>query len=100
MRKRILPPAIMLVALALGLQAQAAPDAPELTRILKNFLAHVDDVKTHDAFWAEDLVYTGSNGTVRRKADIIKSMQEGESKPKDPNEKKSTYDSQDITIQQ
>ena len=100
MRKRILPPAIMLVALALGLHAQSAPDAPELTKILKNFLSHVDDVKTHDAFWAEDLVYTSGMGKVRRKSDIIKSMTESAGKPADPNEKKSTYAAEDITIQQ
>jgi hypothetical protein len=105
MRKRILPPAIMLVALALGLQAQTAPDSAELTKILKNFLAHVDDPKTHDAFWAEDLVYTSGMGKVRRKSDIMKSMTESAEKPgvkseKDPNEKKSTYGAEDITIQQ
>lgn len=100
MKRHILSPAVMLLALALGLQAQAAPDSAELTRMLKNFLANVEDPMTHDNFWAEDLVYTGSSGAFRRKADIMKGMHESAGKPKDPAAKKTTYDSQDINIQQ
>ena len=62
--KRILSPAIVVLALALGLQAQTAPDSSEITRLLKNFLAGAsrNDAAMHDRFWAEDLIYTGSSG--------------------------------------
>ncbi|HEY2799027.1 MAG TPA: hypothetical protein VGI85_00400, partial [Chthoniobacterales bacterium] len=41
-----------------------APDAAELTKLLKDFLAGAsrNDVAMHDRFWADDLIYTGSSG--------------------------------------
>ena len=45
-------------------ETPAAPDAPELTKLLHEFLAGAsrDDAAMHDRFWAEDLIYTGSSG--------------------------------------
>lgn len=43
----------------------AADDRAVLEALLNRFLAgaSVNDVATHDRFWADDLVYTSSNGT-------------------------------------
>ena len=86
--------------LALNLQAQTAPDADELTMLLKEFLAGAsrDDAATHDRFWAEDLIYTGSSGRRIGKADIMRGARSAPApKPGDPT---TTYGAEDIRIQQ
>ena len=94
--------ALMIVALmmALNAQAQTAPDADELTRLLKEFLAgdSRNDAATHDRFWAEDLIYTGSSRRRIGKADIMRDMRSAPApKPEDP---KTSYGAEDIRIQQ
>jgi ketosteroid isomerase-like protein len=95
---RILSPLIVALMLALNLQAQTAPDADELTKLLKEFLAGAsrNDAATHDRFWAEDLIYTGSAGRRIGKADIMRDVRSAP-KPGDP---KITYSAEDIRIQQ
>jgi hypothetical protein len=72
--KRVLAPAIAVLMLMTGLRAQTAPDAAELTRLLKEFLAGAsrNDAAVHDRFWAEDLIYTGSSGRRIGKPDIMR----------------------------
>src|SRR5262245_63487584 len=97
---RILSPLIVALMLTLNLQAQAAPDADELTKLLKEFLAGAsrNDAATHDRFWAEDLIYTGSSGRRIGKADIMRDVRPAPSpKPGDPT---TTYGAEDIRIQQ
>ena len=97
---RILPPLIVALTLALNLQAQTAPDADELTKLLKEFLAGAsrNDAATHDRFWAEDLIYTGSAGRRIGKADIMRDARSAPArKPGDPT---TTYSAEDIRIQQ
>ena len=57
----------------------------------------------HDRFWAEDVIYTGSSGTRRGKADIMRNVRE-EAAPKDGAQKNeaetATYTAEDIRIQQ
>src|SRR5262249_47102024 len=63
-----------------------APDAAELTRLLRQFLegASKNDLATHQRFWADDLIYTSSAGKRLGKADIIREVtQEGPAKPGD-----------------
>ncbi|MGI8820291.1 MAG: nuclear transport factor 2 family protein [Chthoniobacterales bacterium] len=82
-----------------------APDGPELTQLLKDFLAGAsrDDLAMHDRFWAEDLIYTGSIGRRIGKADIMREVRE-EAAPKDDASKQpkesATYTAEDIRIQQ
>lgn len=98
--KRVLSPVLVVLMLALGLHAQTAPDAAELTRLLKEFLAGAgrNDATTHDRFWAEDLIYTGSSGRRRGKADIMRDVRAAPApKPGDPT---TTYTADDIHIQQ
>src|SRR5262245_47745773 len=97
---RILSPVIVALTLALNLHAQTAPDAAELTRLLKEFLAGAsrNDATTHDRFWAEDLIYTGSSGRRIGKADIMRDVRSAPApKPGDPT---TTYGAEDIRIQQ
>ena len=98
--KRVLPTAIVLLIPVLGLNAQTAANADELTRLLKEFLAGAsrNDAATHDRFWAEDLIYTGSSGRRIGKADIMRGLRSAPaSKPGDPI---TTYSAEDIRIQQ
>ncbi|MEK6300723.1 MAG: nuclear transport factor 2 family protein [Acidobacteriota bacterium] len=97
---RILSPAIIVLMLAVGLHAQTAPDAGELTRLLKEFLdgASRNDAVVHDRFWAEDLIYTGSSGRRRGKADVMRDVRSALApKPGDPT---TTYTAEDLHIQQ
>jgi ketosteroid isomerase-like protein len=97
---RVLSPLIVALTLALNLQAQTAPDADELTKLLKEFLAGAsrNDAATHDRFWAEDLIYTGSAGRRIGKQDIMRDMRSAPA-PK-PGGPATTYGAEDIRIQQ
>jgi ketosteroid isomerase-like protein len=95
-------PAAVIVALMLGpaLEAQTAKDVAELTRLLNEFLAGAsrNDAATHDRFWADELVYTGSSGRRVGKADILKDVRSAPApKPGDPT---TTYGAEDVRIQQ
>lgn len=98
--KRILLTAMLLLSLATGLSAQAAPDAPELTKLLQDFLAGAgrNDAAMHERFWSDDLIYTASAGRRIGKADIMKDVrEEGPSKPGDET---TVFTAEDIRIQQ
>lgn len=94
---------VLLGALALDAQTPSpasAPDAAELTKLLKDFLAGAskNDAAIHDRFWAEDVIYTGSSGKRRGKADIMKDVRaETSEKSKEP---PTTFTAEDIRIQQ
>jgi Domain of unknown function (DUF4440) len=97
---RVLSSAIVAITLALGVHAQTAPDAAELTKLLKEFLdgASRNDAAMHDRFWAEDLIYTGSSGRRIGKADIMRDARSTPApKPGDPI---TTYVAEDIRIHQ
>ncbi len=79
-----------------GLRVMNTKEQIEAT--LRNFLNGVDAPAAHDRFWSDQLVYTGASGTVRTKAEIMKSVTEGASKTKDPKEPKTTYDAQDVRV--
>jgi len=80
--------------------AQTAPDAPELTKLLNDFLsgAGTGDVAMHDRFWAEDLIYTRSAGRRVSKADVMRDVRAAPApKPGDP---KTVFTAEEIRIQQ
>jgi len=98
--KGVISSAIVVLMLALGVNAQTAPDAAKLTTLLKDFLAGAsrNDAAMHDRFWAEDLIYTGSNGRRRGKAEVMHDVQSAPTpKPGDP---VTNYTAEDIRIQQ
>ena len=98
--KQVLSSVIAVLMLALAVQAQTAPDAGELTKLLKEFLegASRNDAAMHDRFWADDLIYTGSSGRRRTKAEVMRDVRSAPSpKPGDP---QTTYTAEEIRIQQ
>jgi len=97
---RIFSSAIIILLLAPVLHSQTAPDSPELTRLLTEFLAGAsrNDVAIHERFWAADLIYTGSSGRRIGKADIMRDLQKAPApKPGDPT---TAYTAEDVRIQQ
>ena len=67
---------VLLLALAAAGQTTLAHENTvenEIHELLDAFLAgaSTNDVEMHDRFWAEDLVYTGSNGQRRGKAETM-----------------------------
>jgi ketosteroid isomerase-like protein len=98
--KRILLSAMLLLSIACGLRAQTAPDAAELTKLLKDFLAGAgrNDAAMHERFWADELFYTSALGRRKGKADIMRELrEEGPSKPGD---KTTVYSAEEVRIQQ
>jgi ketosteroid isomerase-like protein len=98
--KRILLSALLLLSIAVGLRAESAPDAAELTKLLKDFLAGAggNDAAVHERFWADDLIYTASTGHRKGKADILRELRE-EAPPK-PGDETAVYTGEAIRIQQ
>ncbi len=91
---------VMIAAGAFSIQAQTSPDAPELTRMLNEFLAGAgrNDAAVHDRFWAEDLIYTRGVGVRIGKAELMKGVRAAPaSKPGDP---VTVYSAEDVRVQQ
>src|SRR5215471_13328482 len=100
MVKRTFCSALLVIGLVITAQAQTAPAAAELTKLLNDFLAGAsrNDAAMHDRFWADDLIYTGSGGKRRGKAEIMKDVRSAPApKPGDP---KTMYTAEDVRIQQ
>jgi len=98
--KRNLFSVLLVLTLAGGLHAESAADAPELTKLLQDFLAGAsrNDAAVHERFWADDLIYTSSAGRRIGKADILADVRkEGPSKPGD---EAPVFTAEDIRIQQ
>jgi ketosteroid isomerase-like protein len=101
LKKRIL----LLISFSLfvsvsGFSQTSAPDAAALTKLLNDFLAGAsrNDAQIHDAFWADDLIYTRSAGVRVNKAEVMRNVRSAPApKPDDP---KTTYTAEDIRIQQ
>jgi len=102
--KQLMPVGLMLLLLFSGGHAQtptdAATDAAELTRLLNEFLAGAsrNDAAIHNRFWADELVYTGSGGRRRNKADVMKDVRSAP--PPKPGDPTTTYTAEDVQIQQ
>lgn len=66
---------LLLLSTPLLRAAEALPDGArtqsEITALLHEFLARVDEPEMHARFWAEDLVYTSGKGEVKTKAEIV-----------------------------
>jgi len=92
--------ALLLSGVFLFAEQPAAPDAPELTELLRTFLdgASRNDVALHERFWADDLIYTASAGRRIGKADIMREVS-AEPHPAKGQEE-TVYSSEEIRIQQ
>ena len=100
--KRILLSAVLLFSITNFLPAQTAPDAPELTKLLQDFLAGAskNDIAMHDRFWADELVYTSALGRRKSKADIMRELRDETKATPKPEEGTTVYTAEDIRIQQ
>jgi ketosteroid isomerase-like protein len=100
--KRILLYPIVFLALTAALPAQTAPAAPELTKLLHDFLAGAskNDVAMHDRFWADELVYTSALGRRKSKADIMRELREETKSTPKPEDGTAVYTAEDIRVQQ
>ena len=101
MKRLLLLSAAALILASSAIAQTAAPDAAELTQLLKDFLAGAsrDDLAMHDRFWAEDVIYTGSGGKRRGKAEIMQDVRAAGKETK-ADEAQTTYTAEDIRIQQ
>jgi ketosteroid isomerase-like protein len=85
---------------ALSSPTSAAPDAAELTQLLKDFLAGAsrNDVAVHERFWADDVIYTSSLGKRRGKTDILADVTKQSASG--TREAQPTFSAEEIRIQQ
>ena len=100
--KRTLLTCLSLLLIVTALPAQNAPDAPELTKLLNDFLAGAsqNDIAMHDRFWADELVYTSALGRRKNKADIMRELREETKATPKPEDGTTVYTAEDIHIQQ
>jgi ketosteroid isomerase-like protein len=100
--KRTLLSVVLLFSIAEVLPAQTAPDAPELTKLLQDFLAGAskNDIAMHDRFWADELVYTSALGRRKGKADIMRELREETKATPKPDEGTTVFTAEDIRVQQ
>lgn len=84
-----------ILLMPLFLNAQENMEKEVLQNLLTEFLdgASVNDYDTHDRFWAEDLIYTGSDGDRITKEDILNGLGE----PAD-DEEMAEYYSEEVDI--
>jgi ketosteroid isomerase-like protein len=80
--------------------AQTAPDAGELTALLREFLSGASrhDAAVHERFWAPDLIYTSSAGKRLGKAEILAGLRPAPGATASP--PPTTYAAEDVRIQQ
>lgn len=66
--------------------SQTGNDEQLLINLLDKFMegASYNDPEVHDRFWAEDLIYTSSNGSRTTKADIMGGMSEAADRSEEP----------------
>jgi hypothetical protein len=89
---------VVLLCIASAASASAGATAvAELTAMLHDFLASSATAASHDRFWADDLVYTSSNGTRFGKAEIMQGFVEADAA--DSDEPTVAYRGEDVRVQ-
>ena len=101
--KRLLLLAVLCSSISCSFGADTtspAPAAPELTKLLQDFLAGAsrNDAAMHDRFWADDLIYTSSKGERKGKPEIMKEVRS--ETPTKAGDEATVFTAQDIRIQQ
>lgn len=88
------------LALFVPLSATAGGDAETLRTLLDEFLAgaSVNDAAMHDRFWAEDLVYTSSDGERFGKAEIMAGLEETDDTSEPSEGNTPSYSARDVNI--
>ena len=92
--------ALLVGALLLCSNAVLADDKAELTALLDEFLAGAsrNDATVHNKYWAEELIYTSSNGTRFGKAQLMQGVNSREMLK--PEEIDVVYSREDVRILQ
>ncbi len=95
--KRIAANIFLLILIPITLTAQANTEKETLTNLLHEFLegASYNDAAIHDRFWADDLIYTGSNGNRITKADIMSGVNEHPDRSVEP---ETLYGAEEIQV--
>ena len=71
----------------------------ELAAMLQYFLKNSSTEEAHAGFWADDLVYTSSNGTRFGKADIMQGFENDDGEATDSDAPQIAYAGEDVNIQ-
>jgi NAD(P)-dependent dehydrogenase (short-subunit alcohol dehydrogenase family) len=71
----------------------------ELTATLHYFLANSSTEAAHTKFWADDLIYTSSDGTRFGKVEILENFADEEAAEEESEEPESVYSGEDVNIQ-
>lgn len=90
---------ISAVLLVMVTTASYAGDADDLTTMLREFLAGVNEEAIHDAFWADDLIYTSSRGTRTNKAEIMSGFSSADEDEGEGGAPVPGYSAEDIQVQ-
>ena len=77
-----------------GALAGPEEDRASIRQMLDSFLANVDSAAAHADFWADDLVYTSSDGTRRNKQAILESFEN----PDGPRFAGTRYSAMDVDV--
>lgn len=83
------------VILFLGVGVAVAGESDDVEVMVHEFLATSHLPAAHAAFWAEDLIYTSSDGTRFGKADIMSGYEDGEAPDETPTV---TYSGEDMKV--
>lgn len=67
-----------------ALSGAMASDVEDLTEMLRDFLGSAHVKAAHQTFWAEDLIYTSSNGTRFGKSEILAGFEAADSSDETP----------------
>jgi hypothetical protein len=69
--RKFMPGIVCILAGLLSLPVAGASEVDDLTAMLREFLQSAHTEAAHQLFWADDLVYTSSNGTRFGKSEIL-----------------------------
>lgn len=100
MKTRLLLTTLLLSSAVLLPTFAIADDKAELTALLSEFLdgATRNDAAIHNKYWADELIYTSSNGTRFGKAELMQGV--NSSAKLKPDEIDTVYSSEDVRILQ
>jgi hypothetical protein len=100
MKTPLLACLVLLSILTIRAAEAGAPTSPVVIReLLTDFLTHNSDPARHEAFWADEVIYTSAMGVVRTKAELMATVHRASAAvSKQPAAPAPTYTAEDIVI--
>jgi hypothetical protein len=92
---KFIPAIVFILASLIAVPVASASDVDDLTAMLQEFLHTAHTEAAHRVFWADDLVYTSSNGTRFGKADILAGFTDSDRSDESP---AVVYSAEDIDV--